>query len=80
MQVLPKASSELWPSIRDNSARYPMKSDYLIEVQLSIVSWTEVCTNRNEVCRLGQTVYNHPNRVKIPLSMTTLVDVSISTP
>ena len=45
-----------------------MKSDYLIEVQLSIVSWMKIYADRNEVCRLGQTVYNHPNGVKIPLS------------
>ena len=63
--MLSKARSELWSSIRDNSTRDPMKSDYLVEVQLRIVGWTKVYADRNEVCRLGQTVYNHPNGVKI---------------
>jgi hypothetical protein len=45
-----------------------MKSDYLVEVQLCIVGWTKVYADRNEVCRLGQSVNNHPNGVKNPLS------------
>jgi hypothetical protein len=53
MQVLPKMSSEVRTSVRNNSVRDPMKSDYLIEVQLSIISRTIVCSDRNEVSRLG---------------------------
>jgi hypothetical protein len=53
MQVLLKTSSELWTMVRNDSVRDPMELDYLIEVQLSIVSRTIVCSDRNEVSRLG---------------------------
>jgi hypothetical protein len=53
VQVLPKMSSELQTSVRNNGARNFMKSDYLIEIQLSIVGWTIVYLDRNEVSQFG---------------------------
>jgi hypothetical protein len=63
--MLPEASGKLWTSVRNNSVRDHMKSDYLIEVQLGIISRMIVCSNRNKVSRLGQTVYNYLDRVMI---------------
>jgi hypothetical protein len=51
--MLLETSGELWTSVRNNSVGDPMKSDYLIEVQLGIISRMIVCLDRNKVSQFG---------------------------
>ena len=37
--------------------------DNVLEVQLRILMWMVISSNWNKTSNLGQTVYNHPDRV-----------------
>jgi hypothetical protein len=63
MQLFPKTSHKLSPSIRDYSLWDSMQMNYVIHVQLCILLYGVSGVHGNEVNGLGEFVYDYPNRV-----------------
>ena len=66
MHALPEVSSELRSSIRYDSFGNTMQFDDLSHIYISILGRSICVLNWNEMSRLGQSIYDYPNRV-IPL-------------
>jgi len=67
MHSLPKVSGELRSSIRYDGLGNTMQLDNLSQIQINIFRRSITSLNINEMSRLGQSIYDYPNRV-IPLS------------
>jgi hypothetical protein len=63
MQLLPKTSYKLSPSVRDYSLWDPMQTNYVIHVQLCILLYGVSGVHGDEVSGLGKSVYDYPNGI-----------------
>jgi hypothetical protein len=63
VQLLPKASNELRPSIRNDRIRNSMQTYHACNIDFSILLDVIVGVHGYEVSIFGESVHNHPNRI-----------------
>jgi hypothetical protein len=61
MQLLPKASDKLRPSIRDDHLQNSMQAWHVSDVNFSILLNLVCSVNGYEVSRFGESNHDHPN-------------------
>jgi hypothetical protein len=65
VQLLPKASDELRPSIENDHLQNSMQAQHMSNADLSILLSSVLCVDGYEASRFGGSVNDHPNRVKL---------------
>jgi hypothetical protein len=65
MQLLPEVSYELETSIRNDGLWHAMQTQDARNIQLSILFNLVAGVHWNEMSRLGKSVYDYPDRVKL---------------
>jgi hypothetical protein len=68
MQLLPEASDELGPSIRNDGLHHTMQTQDARNIQLNVLLSPVEGVHQNEMSRLGKSVDNYPNGVKLTAS------------
>jgi hypothetical protein len=67
MQLLPEASDELGPPVRNDGLRHTMQAQYARNIQFNILLSHVEGVHRNVMSRLGKSVDDHPNGVKLAI-------------
>jgi hypothetical protein len=65
MQLLPEASNELWPSVRNDGLQHTMQAHDVRNMQFSVLLSPIEGVHQNGMSRLGKSVDDHPNGVQL---------------
>jgi hypothetical protein len=65
MQLLPKASDKLQPSIRDDHLQNSVQAKHVSNVDLSILLNSIFGVDGYEVSGFGESIHDHPNQIKL---------------
>jgi hypothetical protein len=65
MQLLPEASDELGPSVKNDGLRHIMQTQDAKNIQLNVLLSPVEGVHQNKMSRLGNSVDDYPNRVKL---------------
>jgi hypothetical protein len=65
IQLLPEASDELGPSVRNDGLQHTIHTQDARNIQLSVLLSPVEGVHRNEMSRLGKSVDDYPNGVKL---------------
>jgi hypothetical protein len=65
MQLFLEASNKLSPSIRHDHLQNSMQTQHTCDIDLGILLSVVVCVDGYEVGGFGESIHDHPNRVKL---------------
>jgi hypothetical protein len=65
MQLLPEASDELGPSVRNDGLQHTMQTQDTRNIQLSVLLSSVEGVHQNEMSRLGKSDDDYPNGVQL---------------
>jgi hypothetical protein len=65
MQLLPKMSNKLWPSIEHDDLWNSMQTQHTSDMDLDILLSIVVGVDGYEVDEFGESIHDHPNWIKL---------------
>jgi hypothetical protein len=65
MQLLLETTNKLGPSVRNDGPQHTMQTQVERHIQLMVLLSHAIGVHWNEVCRLGESIQDHPDGIKL---------------